>query len=114
MTSKVAVGYYLIKWLREPNTLYADTEGMSGIISTRKMVNALYFNPVYTAQNWYTPSAITMVMEVKHILWTGLWVQPISTTNALPCACARIETMQKKAVKASSLDHKAMMPEEAS
>jgi hypothetical protein len=71
-TGEAAVGYYLVKWLRVPNTLHTDTEGMSGIISARKMVNTLYFNPVYCTQNWYTPSAITMVVEVKHILWTGL------------------------------------------
>jgi hypothetical protein len=72
-TNEAAAGYYLVKWLSEPHTLHADTEGMSEIISAGKMVvNALYFNPVHCAQNWYTPSAIATVVGVKHILRTGL------------------------------------------
>jgi hypothetical protein len=65
-TDEAAVGYY-------PYTLHADTEGMSGIISAGKLVvNALYFNPVNCAQIWYTPPAIKLVVEVEHILRTGL------------------------------------------
>ncbi len=68
-TDEAVAGYYLVKWLSKPYTLHDDTEGMSGIISARKMVvDALYFNPVHCAQNWYTLSDITTVVEVKHIL----------------------------------------------
>ena len=42
---------------------------------------------------------------------TGLQLQPISTTNALPNACARVEAMRKKAIKVSTLDHEAIMEE---
>ncbi len=42
---------------------------------------------------------------------TGLQLQPISTTNTLPNTCARVEAMQKKAIKVSTLDHKAIMEE---
>ena len=42
---------------------------------------------------------------------TGLQLQPISTTNALPNACARVKAMRKKAIKVSTLDHKAIMEE---
>ncbi len=112
MTDEAAAGYYLVKWLSEPYTLHADTEGMSGFISAGKMVvNKLYFNPVHRAQNWYTLSDITTVVEVKHILQTGLQVQPISATNALPGTCASQEATRKKAVKVSSVDHKAIMEE---
>jgi hypothetical protein len=52
-----------------------------------------------------------MVMEVKYVLWTGLRLQPISATNALPNACMRLKAMQEKAVKVSTLDHKAIMEE---
>ena len=104
--------YYLVKWLSESYTLHADTKGMSGIISAGKMVvNALYFNPVHRAQNWYTPSDITTVVEVKHILRTGLQVQSICTMNALPRTCASQEATRKKAVKVSSVDHEAIMEE---
>ena len=109
---KAADGYYLIKWLSEPYTLHAGCEGMSGIISTGKIVvGLLHFNPVHHAQNWYTPSAITMVVEVKHILPTGLGVQPIRATNTLPHTCVRQDAMQKKALKVLSLDNEAIIEE---
>jgi hypothetical protein len=50
-------------------------------------------------------------MEVKYVLQTGLQLQPISTTNALPNACARVEATQKKAIKVSTLDHEVIMEE---
>ena len=50
-------------------------------------------------------------MEVKHILRTGLRVQPISATNALPRTCASQEATRKKALKVLSLDHEAIMEE---
>jgi hypothetical protein len=37
-TNEAAADYYLIKWLSEPYTLHADTEGMSRIISAGEMV----------------------------------------------------------------------------
>ncbi len=111
-SDEAAAGYYLVKWLSESYTLHADTKGMSGIISAGKMVvDALYFNPVHPTQNWYTPSDITTVVEVKHILRTGLQVQPICATNALPRTCTSQEATWKKAVKVSSVDHEAIMEE---
>ncbi len=111
-TDKKAMVYYLVKWLSEPYTLQEDTEGMSGMIPIGSMVvDGLYFNRVQQAPLWYTPSGDTMVMEVKYILQTGLQLQPISTTNALPNTCTRIEAMRKKAIKVSTLDHEAIMEE---
>ena len=102
MTNKVTMGYYLIKWLSKPHTLQEDTGGMSGMIPAETMVvDALYFNRVHHTQHWYTPSAETMVTEVKHVLQICLQVQPISETNALPLACVRAE----------SLDHEVIMEE---
>ncbi len=53
-------------------------------------------------------------MEVKYVLRTGLQLQPISRTNALPNACARVKAMRKKAIKVSTLDHKVIMEEATS
>jgi len=77
------------------------------------VADVLYFNQVHRAQHWYTPSAETMVLEVKHVLQTGLQVQPISRTNALPHTFTREEAMwkRKKAMKVSSLDHETIMEE---
>ncbi len=75
------------------------------------VVDGLYFNRVQQAPLWYTPSGDTTVVEVKYVLRTGLQLQPISTTNALPNAWARVEAMRKKAIKVSALDHEAIMEE---
>ncbi len=112
MTDKKAMGYYLVKWLSKPYTLQEDTEVMSGMIPVGSMVvDGLYFNRVQQAPLWYTPSGDTIIMEVKYVLQTGLQLQPICTTNALPNACTRVEAMRKKAIKVSTLDHKAIMEE---
>ena len=82
------------------------------MISAGKMVvDALYLNRVHRAQHWYTLSAETTVVEVKHVLRTGLRVQPISTTNTLPLTCTRADAMRKNAMKVSSLDHEKNMDE---
>jgi hypothetical protein len=72
------------------------------------VVDGLYFNRVQRAPFWYTPSGDATVVEV---LRTGLQLQPISTTNALPNACARVKAMRKKAIKVLTLDHEAIMEE---
>jgi hypothetical protein len=103
--------YYLVKWLSEPYTLQID-RGMSGMIPARTMVgNALYLNRVQRAPHWHTPSSKTTVVEAIYVWRTGLQLQPINVTNALPLACARAEATRKKAVKVSLLDHKAIMEE---
>jgi hypothetical protein len=82
------------------------------MIPTGSMViNRLYFNRVQRAPHWYTPSGYTTVVEVKYVLRTGLQLQPISTSNALPNACARVEATRKKAIKVSTLDRKGIMEE---
>jgi hypothetical protein len=50
-------------------------------------------------------------VEVKYVLQTGLQLQPISTTNALPNACVRVKAMRKEAIKVLTLEHKAIMEE---
>jgi hypothetical protein len=62
-----------VKWLSEPYTLQADTEGMAGMISAETMVvEGVYYNRVKRAPYWYTPSDVRAVFEMRHVLWTGL------------------------------------------
>jgi hypothetical protein len=98
VTNEAVMGYYLIKWLSKQYTLKVDTAGsMSRMIPARTMVaNALYFNRVQCAPHWYTPSSVRTAVEVKYVMQTGLQLQPISTTNALPLTCARAEATQEK------------------
>ncbi len=109
---KVAMGYYLVKWLSEPYALQADTEGMSGVIVAGLMVaEALYFNRVECAPYWYMQSGETTVVKVRHVLQTGLEMEKISTRNKLPQACNRLDATQKKVCKIASQDHGAIMEE---
>jgi hypothetical protein len=50
MTDEAVMGYYLVKWLSEPYTLQADTEGMAVMISAGTMVaEGVYYNRVKRA-----------------------------------------------------------------
>jgi hypothetical protein len=111
-TDEAAMGYYLVKWLSEPYTLQTDTAGMSGMIPAKTIVaDALYFNRVQHTPHWYTPSGVMTVVKIKYVMRTDLQLQQISTTNALPLACARAEATQKKTVKVLPLDHEGIMEE---
>ena len=106
------MGYYLVKWLSEPYSLQAETEGMSGVIGAGSMVvDAVYYNRVERAPYWYTQSGETAIVEVRHVLQTGLQLQQISATNKLPNACNRLEATRQKAVRVSPRDHDSIMEE---
>ena len=51
------------------------------------------------------------IVEVRHVLRTGLHLQPISVANKLPQACNRMEATWQKALKVTHLDHDAIMEE---
>lgn len=109
---EAAMGYYLVKWLSEPYSLQAETEGMSGVIGAGSMVvDAVYYNRVERAPYWYTQSGETAIVEVRHVLQTGLQLQQISATNKLPNACNRLEATRQKAVRVSPRDHDSIMEE---
>ena len=93
MTDTTAMGYYMVKWLSEPYTLQEETVGMASLIGTGKMVaKAVYFNRVQErAPYWYTLSGELTIVEVRHVLRTGLHLQPTSVANKLPQACNRME-----------------------
>ncbi len=48
---------------------------------------------------------------MRHVLRTGLHLQPISVVNKLPQACNRMEATRQKALKVTHLDHDAIMEE---
>ncbi len=111
-TDKAAMGYYILKWLSKPYSLQADAEGMSGMITAGAMVvDGLYFNRVQRAPYWYTRSGETTIVEVRHVLRSGLQLDKISATNKLPQVCNRLEARRKKAVKIAAVDHEVIMEE---
>ena len=77
----------LVKWLSKPYTLQEETVGMASLIGTGKMVaKAVCFNRVQRAPYWYTLSGEHTIVEVRHVLRTGLHLQLISVANKLPQA----------------------------
>ena len=111
-TDNAAMGYYVVKWTSEPYALQADAEGMSGVIADGAMVvDAVYFNRVERAPYWYTQSELMTVVEVRHVLWSGLQLKEISATNKLPLACNRLDATRKRAGKIAVEEHEAIMEE---
>ena len=93
-----------------PYTFQEETEGVAGLIGTGKMVaDAVYFNRVQRAPYWYTLSGENTIVEVRHVLQTGLQMQEISGDNQLPRACNRTEATRQRALKVRSMDHDAIM-----
>jgi hypothetical protein len=106
------MGYYIVKWLSEPYALQVDAEGISGIVTAGAMVvDGLYFNRVQRAPYWYTQSGETSIIEVKHVLRSGLHLEEISVTNKLPRACNRLEATRKNAGKITMQEHETIMEE---
>ena len=113
-TDKAAMGYYIVQWKSEPYALQADAEGMSGIVTAGAMVvDGLYFNRVQRAPYWYTQSEELSIIEVRHVLRSGLQLEEISETNKLPRACNRLEATRKNAGKISMQEHETIMEEAA-
>jgi hypothetical protein len=111
-TDKAAMGYYVVKWLSEPYALQTDTEGMSGVINAGAMVvDGIFFNRVQRAPYWYTLSEESTIVEVRHVLRSGLQLEKISTTNKLPWSSNRLEAKQKKAGKIATQEHEMIMEE---
>ena len=111
-TDNAAMGYYVVKWTSEPYALQADAEGVSGVIAAGAMVvDAVYFNMVGSAPYWYTQSELTTVVEVRHVLRSGLQMEEISAANKLPLACNRLEATLKRAGKIATQEHEEIMEE---
>ena len=111
-TDEAAMGYYIVQWKSKPYALQADAEGMPGILMAGAMVvDGLYFNRVQRAPYWYTQSEEMSIIEVRHVLRSGLQLEEISEMNKLPRACNRLEATRKNAGNISMQEHKTIMEE---
>ncbi len=63
------------------------------------------------APYWYTQSEETSIIEIRHVLQSGLQLKEICTTNKLPQACNRLEATRKNAGKISMQEHETIMEE---
>ena len=104
-TDEVAMGYCIVQWKSKPYALQEDAEGMSGIFTARAMVvDRLYFNGVQRAPYWYTQLEKMSIIEVRHVLQSGLQLKEIGGTNELPQlpqACNQLKAKRKNAGKIS-------------
>jgi hypothetical protein len=108
-TDEAAMGYYIVQLKSEPYALQADAEGMSGIVTAGVMVvDGLYFNKVQRAPYWYTQSEELSIIEVRHVLRSGLQLEEISETNKLPSGKISMqehETIMKEAARHDRLEY---------
>jgi hypothetical protein len=108
-TDKAAMGYYIMQWKSEPYALQADAEGMSGIVTAGAMVvDGLFFNRVQRAPYWYTQSEEMSIIEVRHVLRSGLQLKEISETNKLPSGKISMqehETIMEEAARRDRLEY---------
>ena len=51
------------------------------------------------------------MVEVRHVLRSGLHLEEISTINPVPRACNRLEARRQNAVRVSLFDHEIIMEE---
>ena len=65
------------------------------------------------APYWYTQLELTTVIDVRHVLQSGLQLEleEINATNKLPLACNRMDTAWKRAVKITTQEHEAIVEE---
>ncbi len=111
-TDKVVIRYYVVKWLSKPHALQMDTEGMSGVINAGAMVvDGIFFNRVQRAPYWHMLLEETTIVEVRHVLQSGLQLKKISATNKLPWSSNRLEAKQKKTGKIAMQEPEMIMEE---
>jgi hypothetical protein len=51
------------------------------------------------------------VVEVRHVLWSGLQLEEISATNKLPLTCNRLQATRKRAGKIATQEHEEIVEE---
>ena len=73
------------------------------------VVDGVYFNMVGRAPYWYMQSELMMVVEVWHVLWSGMQLEEISEKNKLPLACNRLDATRKRVVTITTQEHEAII-----
>ena len=111
-TDETTPGYYLVVWRSGPYTLQ---EAANGVAAGRQVADAEFFNQVPGAPGWFTPApTLNTVVDVAHVLRTGIELLPLSDANKLPsnlAVKAKTEAKAKKAAKVDPKDHEAIMEE---
>ena len=111
--------YYLVKLITEPYTLQKNiimmgVEPQQSTFVGEIVCDAVIWNPVPNAIDWYTPMCKRdgMVMiRLKQVLITGVTMKIISENNMLPNKCNKKQTTNQGVVKIDDDDIREIIEE---
>ena len=95
--------YYLVKWITEPykgqeDTIMKEVDPQQSTFSREIVCDAVFWNPVPNAIDWYTPMSKReglVVIRLKQVLITYVTMIEISENNILPSKYNRQQTKDR-------------------
>ena len=102
-------GYYLVAWASGAYTLQEETDEYQ---EGELVAEATYFNPVGAARNWYTPSTLTTLVRVQHVVAADVnLLSERESTVKLPSSCNREQAREKGAMRITDTSHEIILDE---
>ena len=105
---KQAHGYYLVEWCGLPYTLQEDSDEIQ---AGDLVCEATYLNQVERAPYWYTPSDMTTVVRLQHVVGADLEMNQPSASIKLPSNCKHKDAVRKGARRLSVYSHELLLDE---
>ena len=90
------LGYYVAAWRSAPYMLReSSVNGVDGVLEAGTLVaDAVLYDPVpHLAPGWFTPSTVEVVVEVAHVLLTGLSLLTKQSAPTTSCQAAEEEAI---------------------
>ena len=101
-------GYYLVEWCGLPYTLQEDSDEIQ---AGDLVCEATYLNLVERAPYWYTPSDMTTVVRLQHVVGADLEMNQPSASIKLPSNCKHKDAVRKGARRLSVYSHELLLDE---
>ena len=102
-------GYYLVAWVSGAYALQEETDEYQ---EGELVADATYFNPVGAARNWYTPSTVTTLVRVQHVVAADVdLLKETESTVKLPSTCNREQAREKGAMRITDTSHETILDE---
>ena len=95
------LGYYVAAWRSTPYMLReSSVKGVNGVLETGTLVaDAVLYEPVpHLAPGWFTPSTVEVVVEVVHVLLTGLSLLTKQSTTSCRTTAGRRRSSKEAAI----------------
>ena len=102
------LGFYVAAWRSTPYMLReSSVKGVDGVLETGTLVvDAVLYEPVpHLAPGWFTPSTVEVVVEVVHVLLTGLSLLMKQSTSTTSCRTAAGRRRSSKEEAISNIMH---------